>query len=93
MLSSLCPSLLLQPRPLLALAQAWLTMMLLAPLRWLFQRLVAAKVRTALGIRGGVVSGGGSLAAHLDDFFEVGFVFLVCLHGCCCLVCGRLDGC
>jgi hypothetical protein len=37
----------------------------------LCQRLVAAKVRTALGIRGCVISGGGSLATHLDDFYEV----------------------
>ena len=28
------------------------------------------KVRAALGIRQGVVSGGGSLAPHLDDFYE-----------------------
>jgi long-chain acyl-CoA synthetase len=27
-------------------------------------------VRTALGIRATVVSGGGSLASHLDDFYE-----------------------
>ncbi len=29
-----------------------------------------ASVRTALGIMKCVVSGGGSLAAHLDDFYE-----------------------
>lgn len=33
------------PRPLAALAEAWLAARLLAPLNWLFQRLVAAKVR------------------------------------------------
>ena len=32
--------------------------------------LVYGKVRAALGIRQGVVSGGGSLAPHLDDFYE-----------------------
>ena len=50
---------------------AWFQMRLLAPLAWLCQRLVAAKVRAALGIRRCVVSGGGSLAGHLDDFYEV----------------------
>lgn len=60
----------LEPRPLVALVRAWLAARLLAPLHWLFRRLVAAKVRAALGIRGCVVSGGGSLSPHLDDFFE-----------------------
>jgi long-chain acyl-CoA synthetase len=59
-----------QPRPLTALVAAWLQMRLLAPLYWMCQRLVVAKVRTALGIRSCVISGGGSLAAHLDDFYE-----------------------
>ncbi|KAI3431692.1 hypothetical protein D9Q98_004738 [Chlorella vulgaris] len=59
-----------QPRPLTALVAAWLQMRLLVPLYWLCQRLVVAKVRTALGIRSCVISGGGSLAAHLDDFYE-----------------------
>lgn len=36
----------------------------------LAQRLVVAKVRAALGVKKCVVSGGGSLAPHLDDFFE-----------------------
>lgn len=31
---------------------------------------MGAKVRTALGVHGCVISGGGSLAPHLDDFFE-----------------------
>ncbi|GIL51023.1 hypothetical protein Vafri_6984 [Volvox africanus] len=43
---------------------------LLAPLHWLASKLVYGKVREALGIRKTVVSGGGSLAAHLDDFYE-----------------------
>ena len=59
-----------QPRPLLALVQAWLALAALTPLNWLFQRLVAGKVRAALGIRRCVISGGGSLAAHLDTFYE-----------------------
>lgn len=29
------------------------------------------KIRKAIGIKNTVVSGGGSLAAHLDDFFEI----------------------
>ncbi len=36
----------------------------------LAKALVYGKVRAALGIRQGVVSGGGSLAPHLDDFYE-----------------------
>lgn len=66
------PAPLPQPRPLAALVQAWLAMAALAPLNWLCQRLVAAKVRTALGVKTCVVSGGGSLATHLDEFYEVG---------------------
>ena len=38
--------------------------------RRLAAALVYGKVRAALGIRQGVVSGGGSLAPHLDDFYE-----------------------
>ncbi len=37
----------------------------------LAQKLVVSKVRAAVPIRKCVVSGGGSLAGHLDDFFEV----------------------
>lgn len=33
-------------------------------------RLVYQKIRDALGIQQAVVSGGGSLQPHLDDFFE-----------------------
>ena len=41
-------------------------------LRWhrLSQLLVIKKIRAAVGVRRVLVSGGGSLAAHLDDFFE-----------------------
>lgn len=35
------------------------------------QILVYKKICRALGIRQNVVSGGGSLATHLDDFYEV----------------------
>ena len=35
------------------------------------QILVFSKIRAALGIMSTVISGGGSLAAHLDDFYEV----------------------
>lgn len=43
---------------------------LMSPLHRLAQSLVYGKVRSALGIREAVVSGGGSLAGHLDDFYE-----------------------
>ncbi|KAG2495193.1 hypothetical protein HYH03_006799 [Edaphochlamys debaryana] len=42
----------------------------LAPLQALASKLVYSKIREALGVRKTVISGGGSLAAHLDDFFE-----------------------
>lgn len=42
----------------------------LAPLHWLAGRLVYGKIRVALGVRRAVVSGGGSLQPHIDDFFE-----------------------
>ncbi|GFR52122.1 hypothetical protein Agub_g14636 [Astrephomene gubernaculifera] len=45
-------------------------MALLAPLHALAGVLVYGKVRAALGVRKTFTSGGGSLAAHLDDFFE-----------------------
>lgn len=33
-------------------------------------RSLLAQIREALGIRKTVISGGGALAAHLDDFYE-----------------------
>jgi hypothetical protein len=39
--------------------------------RRLGQALVFCKIRAALGIMSTIISGGGSLAPHLDDFFEV----------------------
>jgi long-chain acyl-CoA synthetase len=35
-----------------------------------------SQVREALGVRRTIISGGGSLAGHLDDFFEVGGVLV-----------------
>lgn len=65
------------PRPLTALVVAWCRLIMLAPLNWLAQKLVAAKIRSGLGIKGGIVSGGGSLPPYLDDFYEaVGFQVL-----------------
>jgi len=58
------------PVPLLETVMATLLSLLLAPLHALAQRLVFAKVREAVGIRYNVISGGGALAPHLDDFYE-----------------------
>eukprot|EP00879_Flechtneria_rotunda_P005441 GHRR01005734.1.p1 GENE.GHRR01005734.1~~GHRR01005734.1.p1 ORF type:complete len:588 (+),score=208.21 GHRR01005734.1:736-2499(+) len=60
----------LQPPSAAANLTAMLTVTLLTPIYALAQRLVFSKVRAALGIKRTVVSGGGSLAAHLDLFFE-----------------------
>ena len=58
------------PRPVFTLLKAWVLSTLLAPVNWLAQKIVTSKVRSALGVRRTVVCGGGSLAPHLDDFFE-----------------------
>lgn len=58
------------PAPALAQQLAWVRLALLAPLYWLAQRLVLARVRGALGVRRAVISGGGSLSPALDLFFE-----------------------
>lgn len=52
------------------LAAAALMSVLLRPLHMLASKLVYSKIREALGIRKTVISGGGSLATHLDDFYE-----------------------
>ncbi|MCX7717068.1 MAG: AMP-binding protein [Candidatus Sumerlaeaceae bacterium] len=53
-------------------AFAWIVYALLAPVQALGDRLVFSKVRAVTGGRlEAAVSGGGSLPAHLDDFFEV----------------------
>jgi long-chain acyl-CoA synthetase len=49
---------------------AWLTVSVLAPFKWLFNKLVAKKIRSALGVKRTIISGGGSLSPHLDDFYE-----------------------
>ena len=38
--------------------------------------IVYGKVRAALGIQRAAISGGGSLAPHLDDFYESVSIFL-----------------
>eukprot|EP00884_Botryococcus_braunii_P011365 jgi/Botrbrau1/20229/Bobra.31_1s0025.1 len=58
-------------RPIGALLLAIVTCALLHPLHLLANALVYQKIRAALGIKKIAVSGGGSLAAHLDDFYEI----------------------
>ncbi|DBA75756.1 hypothetical protein WJX77_002081 [Trebouxia sp. C0004] len=60
-----------KPRPITALVWALLTVALLAPFHRLAKRLVYGKIRGALGVSKCVVSGGGSLQPHLDEFYEV----------------------
>lgn len=51
---------------------AGLRMLLLAPIHWLGDRLVYKKVREATGgCMELLVSGGGSIAMHLEDFYEI----------------------
>ena len=57
-------------RPFTVLVRAFLACSLLYPFFRLASALVYAKVRTNIGIKKGIVSGGGSLTASLDDFFE-----------------------
>lgn len=53
-------------------AAAWARVLALAPLHRIGDRLVFSKLRAVTGGRmRAAVSGGGSLAAYLDDFFEV----------------------
>lgn len=61
----------LNPSPAEKLGAA-VRLVFLAPLHWLGNKLVYQKVRDGLGgqIRF-VVSGGGSIAEHLEDFFEI----------------------
>ncbi|DBA95598.1 hypothetical protein WJX82_008376 [Trebouxia sp. C0006] len=60
-----------KPRPITALLWALLTVALLAPFHRLAKKLVYGKIRGALGVSKCVVSGGGSLQPHLDEFYEV----------------------
>ena len=62
-------------------------MKLIEPFYALTDRLVFSKIRATIGIRDCVVSGGGSLAKGLDDFFEIiglevqlPFLCLLCMH-------------
>ncbi|MEW5300712.1 MAG: hypothetical protein WDW36_003622 [Sanguina aurantia] len=57
-------------RPPLALATAALVATLLTPVHALATQLVFGRVRSALGVKQVAISGGGSLASHLDDFYE-----------------------
>lgn len=59
------------PPSLLALGWATLVAKVLAPLHALATKLVYGKVRDAIGIQRTIISGGGSLASHLDTFYEV----------------------
>ena len=54
----------------LAWVKATIIRTLLHPLHLLAQALVLTKIKQGLGIQKCVVSGGGSLPPHLDDFFE-----------------------
>jgi len=56
--------------PTMVLFKAWILSIFLKPLNWLAQKIVTTKIKMALGVQKCVVSGGGSLAPHLDDFFE-----------------------
>ncbi|MEW5313818.1 MAG: hypothetical protein WDW38_005355 [Sanguina aurantia] len=58
------------PAPPLALATAALVATLLTPVHALATQLVFGRVRSALGVKQVAISGGGSLASHLDDFYE-----------------------
>lgn len=60
----------LKDRPFWAYLRAVLTVALLLPLQRLAAALVYSKVRAAVGVRRTIISGGGSLATHLDDFYE-----------------------
>ncbi|GBF88603.1 long-chain-fatty-acid-ligase [Raphidocelis subcapitata] len=54
---------------------------LLRPIHRIADALVFAKVRAALGIRKTIVSGGGSLPRHIDDFFEAAGLTVVVGYG------------
>lgn len=60
----------LEPPSLLERVSAALLSLLLWPVWWLASRLVFSKAREQLGVRRAIISGGGSLPAHLDDLFE-----------------------
>ena len=71
-----------QPHPLPQRLAAGATRLALAPLHRLADSLVYAKVREATGGRiRQVISGGGSLALHIDTFFEIVGVELLVGYG------------
>ncbi len=54
------------------LVQAWITTLLLAPLHYLGELIVYRRLQQALGGQvKQLICGGGSLATHLEDFFEI----------------------
>lgn len=83
------------PRPAAVAAWAALTAALLRPVHQLADALVFSKVRAALGVRKTVVSGGGSLPPHLDDFFEAAGITVLVGYGLTetapVLTCRRVD--
>lgn len=60
-----------KPFTLLEKAIAFVKMALMKPFHELGHRLFYAKVRAAIGIKKSAISGGGSLAKGLDDFYEI----------------------
>jgi long-chain acyl-CoA synthetase len=50
--------------------KAWMIALITKPLMLLARVLVFSKIREAVGVKGHVVCGGGSLSPQLDDFFE-----------------------
>ncbi|KAI8477469.1 MAG: hypothetical protein J3K34DRAFT_2620 [Monoraphidium minutum] len=70
-----------EARPIAVGLWAALLAALLRPLHQLADALVFTKVRAALGIRKTIVSGGGSLPPHLDDFFEAAGITVIVGYG------------
>lgn len=61
----------LNPTPI-AIINAWITTILLAPLHFLGEMIVYKKIRTSTGGKvKQIICGGGSLAQYLEDFFEI----------------------
>ena len=60
----------LAPPNVFAAALARVVAAITAPLHRLAEKLVYPKVREGLAIKSAIVSGGGSLPTHLDDFYE-----------------------
>ena len=59
-----------KPPSIWQLFRSWVMSCFLAPLKLLFNVLVASKIRNAIGVQDVIVCGGGSLGVHLDDFYE-----------------------